>query len=133
MNIVFTPRRARRNAASADFSVRIRRYRSAMCLEATISAKVQSQLRYLDGDRIHSEFDPENKVWYLTRVSPDKIEDGYKVSVRACSKKSEGHTFVSFRIGAEPDQLTKVLGGREKAEYDLLEVSGNKAVFVERE
>jgi hypothetical protein len=104
-----------------------------MCLEATISAKIQAQLRYLDGDRIHSEFDPDTKAWDLVRVSPDKIEDGYKVSVRACSKKSEGHTFVSFRIGCEPGQITQVLGGREKAEYELLEVVGNKAVFVERE
>lgn len=133
MTIVFTPRRARRSVSGADFTLRIRRYRATMCLEATISAKVQSQLRYLDGDRIHCEFDPDNKSWALTRVSPDKIEDGYKVAVRSCSKKSDGHTFVSFRIGCEPSQATAVLGSREKADYELLEVAGNTATFIERD
>jgi hypothetical protein len=104
-----------------------------MCLEATISAGVQAKLRYLDGDRIHSEFDPDNKSWALTRISADRIEDGYKVSVRACSKRSDGHTFVTFRIGCDPSQATAVLGGRERADYDLLETTGNTAVFVERD
>lgn len=132
MTIVFSPRRARRNVSGADFTLKIRRYRQSMCLEATISAKTQGQLRYLDGDRVHCEFDPDNKSWELTRISPDKIEEGYKVGVRSCSKKADGHTFVAFRIGCEPAQATAVLGSREKAEYELLEVSGNKATFVER-
>lgn len=131
MNIVFSPRRARKSVSGADFTLKIRRYKQSMFLEATLSAKVQGQLRYLDGDRVRCEFDPDNRAWELTRISPDKSEEGYKVGVRSCSKKG-GHAFAAFRIGCEPSQATAVLGSRDRAEYELLEVTGNKATFVER-
>lgn len=136
MTIVFAPIRARRNVAGPDLCVRVRRNKAGVSLDLTLSAEAQSKVRYVDGDRVIARFDEDNKSWELERISPDRIEDGYKISVRQCSRRASasGRHFAWFRVGCrDASHATQVLGARDRAEYEFLETAGNKTTFIERE
>ena len=132
MAIVFAPiRQCRKKVSGPDMMVRLRRYNNNISLEIQLSAATQEKVRYVDGDRVLSEYDPDNKSWTLERISPDRYRDGYKVSVRALKDNAE---YVTFRVGCrDASSANAVLGARDEAAYDFLEVTGNKSVFVEKE
>lgn len=132
MAIVFAPIRQCRRSVAPDLCVKLRRYRGVLSLELTLSAKTQDRVRYVDGDRVIATFDEKNRSWSLERISPDRTADGYKVLVRPLAKGSSEH--VSFRVGCQDSSVvTAILGAGEEQSYDFLEVTGNKATFVERE
>lgn len=132
MAIVFAPiRQCRKKASGPDLMVRLRRYNGNISLEIQLSAATQEKVRYVDGDRVLSEYDPDTKSWTLERISPDRFRDGYKVNVRALKDNAE---YVTFRVGCrDSSSANAVLGARDEAAYDFLEVTGNKSVFIEKE
>lgn len=132
MAIVFAPiRQCRKKASGPDMIVRLRRYNGNISLEIQLSAATQEKVRYVDGDRVLSTYDPDNKSWSLERISPDRFRDGYKVCVRSLKDDAQ---YVSFRVGCrDSGAANAVLGAREEASYDFLEVAGNKSVFIEKD
>lgn len=136
MKITFAPIRARRSASGPDMSVKMRRNNSGLYLEITVSAAVQDRVRYVDGDRVICHFDDENKSWELERISPDRVQDGYKVFVRECAATKRGahKNCAIVRVGCRgTDQVTAVLGARDSGAWDFLEIRDNRAVFMARE
>lgn len=131
MAIVFAPIRSCSRAAGPDLAVRIRRSKTAVALELTLSAVMQERVRYIDGDRIVASFDEVDRSWTLERISPDRTAEGYKVSVRSLANGNK--SVASVRVGCrEPKQAAAILGAREGADYEFLEVSGNTVTFVEK-
>lgn len=131
MTIVFTPLRRRSVRASGpDLTVRVRRSRSAAVLEVTFSADAQDRVRYIDGDRVIPRFDEDTKSWAFERIDGRRSQDGYKVLVREL--KTSGRSICIVRLTCkDASQATAVLGARDFAEYEFLEVVGNTATFVE--
>jgi hypothetical protein len=131
MAIVFAPIRASSRATGPDLSVRIRRSGSAVALELTLSANVQERVRYIDGDRVVASYDEDNHSWTLERISPDRVGEGYKVSVRTIANGTK--SVASLRVGCrEPKQAELILGARVGADYEFLEITGNTVTFVEK-
>lgn len=131
MTIVFSPLRRRSVRASGpDLSVRVRRTRGAVVLELTFSADAQDRVRYIEGDRVIPKFEEDNKAWSFERIDGRRSDDGYKVHVR--SLKTSGRSIAVIRITVkDPAHATAVLGARDFAEYEFLEVTGGVASFVE--
>jgi len=130
MAIVFAPIRAGSRATGPDLTVRIRRSKS-VALELTLSANMQERVRYIDGDRLIASYDEDNRSWTLERISPERIGEGYKVAVRAISNGTK--SVASMRVGCrDPKQAVAVLGARDGADYEFLEVTGNTVTFVEK-
>jgi hypothetical protein len=131
MAIVFAPIRASSRATGPDLSVRIRRSGNAVALELTLSANVQERVRYIDGDRVVASYDEDNHSWTLERISPDRVGEGYKVSVRTIANGTK--SVASLRVGCrEPKQAELILGARVGADYEFLEITGNTVTFVEK-
>lgn len=131
MAIVFAPIRASSRAVGPDLTVRIRRSKSAVALELTLSANMQERVRYIDGDRLIASYDEDNRSWTLERISPERIGEGYKVAVRAIANGTK--SVASMRVGCrDPKQAVAILGARDGADYEFLEVTGNTVTFVEK-
>jgi hypothetical protein len=130
MKIVFAPVRSTSRVSGPDLSVHLRRYKGATALEISLSASAQERVRYIDGDRVVAEYEDHTNSWSLRRSNGDESGAGYKVSVRPLVRS--GKTIASFRVTCTPQQATAVLGARDTAEYEFLEVAGNVATFVGR-
>ncbi len=128
--IVFTPLRASSRASGPDLSVHLRRHKGAMILELSFSAAAQERLRYIQGDRVIPSFDDNNQCWLIKRAVGDEERQAYKVSVRKMA--TSGKTVASFRATCTPQQANAVLGPKDRAEYEFLEVADNVATFVQK-
>jgi hypothetical protein len=128
MPIVFAPARSQPRESGPDLAVHIRRYKGSTALELSFSAAAQDRVRYISGDRVVAKFDDQNNSWSIERVNGPGHRPGYKVTVRKLT--TSGRTIASFRATCSPSDASKVLGAKERAEYEFLEVSGNVATFV---
>lgn len=129
MPITFAPIRAAKRGSTTDLTVQLRKYSSGvMSLELALSSPAQERVRYIDGDRVVAHFDEANKSWTLERINSNRPAEGYKVKVR---ELASGGCNATIRLGCSEDQAALVLGkALSRADYEFLEVTGNKATFV---
>lgn len=89
-----------------------------------ISMKVLQRCRWMFGDFVKAEYDPDLKQWTLLRV-PD--EEGNQLTGKGSNKSS-----ASVQFPAEDQHLNQIaLGDREGYSCRLVECTLERAVFVE--